>query len=141
MHNISIRLSDSEQAIVARWSLAMTGLFAAGAMILVGTAVFASRPSAESAPPGAGAATHHACASWDATARDTIAALARQPGDVALRQIGDVVFRLRRARRNCEHGWLKLACQDYQAITGRDPLPTGSSICWPALQTNAAATD
>jgi hypothetical protein len=141
MQNISIRLSESEQAIVTRWSLGMTGLFAAGALLLVGAGLFASHLSAESALPRAGA-IHHACATWDATARETIAALVRQPGDAALRQVGDVVFRLRRARRNCAQGWLKIACQDYLAITGRketDPLPVSSPICWPALQTDASA--
>jgi hypothetical protein len=142
MQNISIRLSESEQAMVTRWSLGMAGLFAAGALLLVGAGLFASHLSAESALPRAGTTVHHACAGWDATARETIAALVRQPGDAALRQVGDVVFRLRRARRNCAQGWLKIACQDYQVITGRketDPLPVSSPICWPALQTDASA--
>lgn len=141
MQNISIQLSESEQAMVTRWSLGMTGLFAAGALLLVGAGMFASHLSAESALPRDGT-IHHACAGWDATARETIAVLVRQPGDAALRQVGDVVFRLRRARRNCAQGWLKVACQDYQAITAlkeTGPLPVSSPICWPALQTDASA--
>lgn len=58
-----------------------------------------------------------ACAQWDGLARESIA-LRVQNGkrDVDLRQVGDAIFRLRRARRNCDAGWTMLACRDYLAV-------------------------
>ena len=58
-----------------------------------------------------------ACARWDERARDAIARRLQGSGqDAELRQAGDAVFMLRRARRNCEAGWMVLACQDYLAV-------------------------
>ena len=57
-----------------------------------------------------------ACTLWDEAARDSLAALARAKSDADLRQVGDAVFRMRRARRNCHMGWTNLACLDYYAV-------------------------
>ncbi len=61
---------------------------------------------------------HRICRSWDGKAADSLARLVHGTSDAALRQAGDALFRLRRARRNCREGWLALACQDYQAVIG-----------------------
>jgi hypothetical protein len=67
-----------------------------------------------------------ACASWDDLARDSIARFVQNSKrDADLRLAGDAIFRLRRARRNCDIGWRMLACQDYlfvvRGISGTSP--------------------
>ena len=56
------------------------------------------------------------CAQWDDLAGEAIAYLVRGKDDLFLRQVGDAVFRMRRARRTCQLGWAQLACRDYRAI-------------------------
>jgi len=57
------------------------------------------------------------CAVWDQQASEAIARRVQDSkGDADLRQLGDSIFRMRRARRTCEQGWVRIACQDYHAI-------------------------
>lgn len=59
-----------------------------------------------------------ACAQWDDLARESIARQVQNgKRDADLRLVGDAIFRLRRARRNCDAGWTTLACRDYVAVT------------------------
>jgi hypothetical protein len=58
-----------------------------------------------------------ACAQWDDAAGEAIVRLVQSKSDADLRKLGDAVFRIRRARRNCSAGWFRLACLDYGAIT------------------------
>lgn len=60
------------------------------------------------------------CLSWDIAAGE---ALARRlaAGVADLRLVSDAVFRLRRARRNCEYGAAHLACEDYAAVRHGEP--------------------
>ena len=59
-----------------------------------------------------------ACVQWDDLARESIARrLQNGKRDVDLRQAGDAIFHLRRARRHCHAGWIRLACQDYLAVS------------------------
>lgn len=77
------------------------------------------------------------CAPWDAAASEAIVRLAQGGSDMDLRQVGDAVVRMRRARRLCESGWVRLACLDYDAIIRGAPSfeqPTSvPSMCWPAM--------
>ena len=69
-----------------------------------------------------------ACLPWHQAAGAAVSRLAQSTRDADLRQIGDSVFRMRRARRNCEAGWLELACQDYYAVaTGAASLGRAKS--------------
>ena len=75
-----------------------------------------------------------ACAYWDDAARDSLASLVRGKHDADLRMVGDAVFRMRRARRNCHMGWVNLACLDYYAVihgeaSRTDGWPPSSSQC------------
>jgi hypothetical protein len=57
------------------------------------------------------------CALWDQQAGEAIARrVSERRQDPDLRQLGDAVFRMRRARRSCDIGMIRLACQDYVAI-------------------------
>jgi hypothetical protein len=65
------------------------------------------------------------CAAWDQRASEIMGALARQR-DGNLPQLGDAMFRMQRARRNCQHLRLNFACQDYQSIIAGSPRLIGS---------------
>lgn len=134
-HSLDLHLTAAEQAYISRWTIAASSPLGLLALLLLGAAAV-TKPAPIKAPTQY-ALANHTCSPWDARARDALAELVREPGDAALRQIGDAVFRLRRARRNCEHGWVRLACQDYHAVmhvsTAGTPLPTKSEVCWPAL--------
>src|SRR4029453_14120752 len=56
------------------------------------------------------------CAAWDAAAGTALAALIADRSEVAEARLGDALFRLRRARRNCRHDWIGLARRDYDAL-------------------------
>jgi hypothetical protein len=84
------------------------------AVLLVGVMLW---PLWRSAGEGAETGVTPACAQWDRLARESIARRVQNgERDADLRQVGDAVFRLRRARRNCHAGWTALACQDYLAV-------------------------
>jgi hypothetical protein len=61
------------------------------------------------------------CLQWHQAASEVVSRLARSTSDLDLRRANDAIFRMRRARRNCEEGWFTLACQDYYAIARRLP--------------------
>lgn len=77
------------------------------------------------------------CAPWDAAASEAIVQLVQDKSDLDLRQMSDAVVRMRRARRLCETGWVRLACLDYDAIIRGAPSfeqpPSVPSMCWPAM--------
>ena len=50
-----------------------------------------------------------------------VSRLVKSTRDADLVQVNDAVFRIRRARRNCEAGWVALACQDYHAVAAGIP--------------------
>jgi hypothetical protein len=62
-----------------------------------------------------------ACAQWHQAASAAVARLVHSTHDADLRQVNGSIFRMRRARRNCEAGWLELACQDYAAVATSAP--------------------
>jgi len=56
------------------------------------------------------------CMQWHLAAGAVVSRLVQSTRDADLLQVSDSVFRMRRARRNCEAGWYMLACQDYHAV-------------------------
>jgi hypothetical protein len=56
------------------------------------------------------------CDTWDETANAALGAAIAARNRIPDSQLGDAVFRLRRARRNCKAGWLALAQSDYEAL-------------------------
>lgn len=56
------------------------------------------------------------CDAWDEAASAALAAAIAGRGPTSEYQLGDGVFRLRRARRNCKVGWHELARLDYEAL-------------------------
>ena len=56
------------------------------------------------------------CTQWHLAASAVVSRLVQSTRDVDLVQANDLVFRMRRGRRNCEAGWVTLACQDYHVV-------------------------
>ena len=77
------------------------------------------------------------CAPWDVAASEAIVQLVQGKPDMDLRQVSDAVVRMRRARRLCESGWVRLACLDYDAVIRGAPsleqFTSVPSMCWPAV--------
>ena len=85
-----------------------------------------------------GAAVAPSCVRWDDLASEAIAGFVHDgKRDADLQRASDAIFRLRRARRNCNAGWVTLACQDYQVIIQRVPGFTASR---PALSSACGTT-
>jgi hypothetical protein len=61
------------------------------------------------------------CLHWHRAAATAVAHLAQSTRDADLLHVNDSIFRMRRARRNCETGWVRLACQDYHAVAAGVP--------------------
>ena len=62
-----------------------------------------------------------ACMQWHLAAGAVVSRLVQSTRDADLVQVNDSVFRMRRARRNCDAGWVTLACQDYHAVVAGTP--------------------
>jgi len=96
------------------------GMLAIGALTALFTVGLASR-----APPDEMSVERQrlarACMEWHLAAGAVAARLLQSTRDADLVQAGDAVFRMRRARRNCDAGWFVLACQDYHAVTTGAP--------------------
>lgn len=58
------------------------------------------------------------CDELDRIASGAVAALVTERSTSIERQLGDALFRLHRARRNCRFGWPNLAQMDYAALIG-----------------------
>jgi hypothetical protein len=61
------------------------------------------------------------CQQWHLAAGAAVSRLVKSTRDADLLQVNDAVFRIRRARRNCEAGWVALACQDYHSVAAGIP--------------------
>jgi hypothetical protein len=61
------------------------------------------------------------CMEWHLAAGAAVSRLIQSTRDADLLLVSDSVFRMRRARRNCEAGWITLACQDYHSVTAGTP--------------------
>lgn len=68
------------------------------------------------------------CALWDAHASEAIVRRVEESREEAdLVRVSDAIFRMRRARRSCDSGWIMSACADYHAIVHRY---AGTTIAW-----------
>jgi hypothetical protein len=76
------------------------------------------------------------CVQWHKAAGAVVSLMVQSTSDADLRHVSDSVFRLRRARRNCETGWVTLACQDYHAIVTSAPGYALSSQVFPCPRTD-----
>lgn len=102
---------------VSTWSkrLMIGCLFVIGALVLYSNSIHHTGSKLQAAGTSRRAPAS-SCEQWQEAASTVVARLAQSTRESDLRQINDAVSRLRRARRNCEDGWLGLACQDYYAV-------------------------
>ena len=75
-----------------------------------------------------------ACMQWHQAASMAVSRLVQSTRDTDLRQVNDSIFRMRRARRNCEAGWFELACQDYFAVAANTLGHALSQQLFPCLR-------
>ncbi len=114
---IHVALTPAEQAVHSTWSCRTLGVCALIAVAMI--AISATNRHVDDVALAAHAEAPMAlqsCARWHEAAGDAVSQLTQTMRDADLRQVGDAIFRMRRALRNCEMGWFKLACQDYQAV-------------------------
>jgi hypothetical protein len=78
-----------------------------------------------------------ACMQWHLAAGAVVSRLVQSNRDADLVQVNDSVFRMRRARRNCEAGWVTLACQDYHAVAAMTPGYAMTSQMFPCSRVAA----
>jgi hypothetical protein len=102
-------------------------------------AIIATAAIAELGARKAEGAINPVCEPWDAAASLAIARLVADTSDAAARQLGDQVFRLRRARKNCRIGWVTLACQDYRVLIGDAAGIGRAAECYSAVVAGARA--
>ena len=58
------------------------------------------------------------CESWEMEAGSALANLIGERSEIADAHLGDALFRLRRARKNCRYGFVSLARLDYDVLLG-----------------------
>jgi hypothetical protein len=137
MTAISLTRNPPSTSSIALRAAAFIGMVSVAGALALGTG---SRPVQAGDPTQGNAA----CGAWDAAAIETLISLVRGKDDAQLRMLGDAVFRVRRARRNCEAGWTRLACQDYRAIVhtmpGSTALAETNIICASLVTAASGAT-
>lgn len=129
-----IHLTDAERADVAFWSRRMFGTFALAVMGLWAVSLVLEAFDRDALAFAQARPSASPCVDWDDAASDAIIRLVQSKSDSDLRQVGNAVSQMRRARRNCEGGWLALACQDYEGIVrGSAAALSATSICQTTL--------
>jgi hypothetical protein len=81
------------------------------------------------------------CMQWHLAAGAVVARLVQSTRDADLVQVGDSVFRMRRARRNCEAGWVTLACQDYHSVAANVPGYAMTNELFPCARVAAVSAN
>jgi hypothetical protein len=114
---IHVPLTAGEQALQSTWSRRTLGV--CGLIALAMIAISATNQRVDDMVLAAQVEkpmTLQSCARWHEAASEAVSQLTQTMRDADLRQVGDSIFRMRRALRNCEMGWFKSACQDYHAV-------------------------
>lgn len=125
-----IHLTSAERADVAFWSRRTLGAFAITVMGLWAISLVLQAFDRDAQAYAQARPRTSPCMDWDDAASDAIIRLVQSRSDSDLRQVSNAVVQMRRARRNCEGGWVALACQDYQGIVhGSSAAPAEITIC------------
>jgi hypothetical protein len=129
-----IHLTGAERADVASWSRRTLGAYAIAVMALWAFSLVLQAFEQDGQAFAQARPRTSPCMDWDDAASDAIIRLVQSKSDRDLRQVSDAVSQMRRARRNCEGGWVALACQDYQTIVrGSTAALAATPICPTAL--------
>ncbi|MBX9775777.1 MAG: hypothetical protein K2Y71_15455 [Xanthobacteraceae bacterium] len=110
------------RSVASGWRPAMGGLAALAAIVLLVSAL-SLRSGTTTLADGDADKQRFArtCMQWHLAAGAVVGRLVQSTRDADLVRVNDSVFRMRRARRNCEAGWVALACQDYHAVAAGLP--------------------
>jgi hypothetical protein len=125
-----IHLTSAERADVAIWSRRTLGVLVLLVMGLWAISLLLQAFERDAQAFAQARPSTSPCMDWDDAASDAIIRLVQSRSDSDLRQVNNAVIQMRRARRNCEGGWLALACQDYQGIVRGS---AATSVCPTAL--------
>ncbi len=115
-------LSPADRTTVSTWSRGLVAgcVLVAGALLLA--SIFSQQSESRVQLAGMGdQVLATSCMQWHQAASAVVARMAESTRDSDLRQVNDAIFRMRRARRNCEEGWFSLACQDYYWVVRNLP--------------------
>lgn len=115
-----IPITSMNQASGADWRRGSGGMLTL-IVIAVLLSAFAFRTGATSEDDAEKRQYARTCMQWHLAASAVVSRLAQSTRDSDLLQVSDSVFRMRRALRNCEAGWVTLACQDYHAVAASIP--------------------
>lgn len=123
------------RSVASDWRRAMGGLAALAAIVLLVSAL-SLRSGTTTLAEGDADKQRFArtCVQWHLAAGAVVGRLVQSTRDADLVQVNDSVFRMRRARRNCEAGWVALACQDYHAVAAGLPGYAMTNQLFPCAQ-------
>jgi hypothetical protein len=145
-------LLNGDLAIPPRWRVPISSIDPSSASggsqrtfallaVFVVVALVSTVAFRDGAPSDAGGAEKQrlarACMQWHLAAGAAVSRLVQSTRDADLVQVNDSVFRMRRARRNCEAGWVTLACQDYHAVAAATPGYAMASQVFPCSRVAA----
>jgi len=139
---IHVPLARTDRDAASTWSKRMLTACALVAAAILAHATIYQRN--EASPPDDRLEQQtlaESCTQWHAAAGDAVSRLAYSTKDADLRQLNDAVFRMRRARRNCEEGWFRLACQDYYAVARNVPGYLSTQEAMRACRPSAVETE
>lgn len=122
-------VTSVNRSVASAGSRPMSGVLAIAAIVaFLATMIFGSGATSNDAS-GERPRLAQSCMQWHLAAGAVVSRLVQSTRDTDLLQVSDSVFRMRRARRNCEAGWLVLACQDYRAVAmGAPGIVMGNQV-------------
>ena len=129
-----VPITSMDQPFGAEWRRAPGGSLPLVAIAVLLSAI-AFRTSATSEDDAEKRQIARTCMQWHLAAGAVVSRLVQSTRDSDLLQVNDSVFRMRRARRNCETGWVTLACQDYHAVAASLPGYTMINQLFPCSRT------
>jgi len=130
----SASASDTSDTTATTWSVRTLGIFSilvAGLLLASGLFRTAGTPDDVDVEKQKFART---CSQWHLAASTAVSRLVHSTRDADLRQVNDSIFRMRRARRNCEAGWFELACQDYFAVAASTSVSGTTGQFFPCVR-------
>ncbi len=128
-------IDESSGPAGSRRSFGMLAAFVVVALLSV--MVFRDRTTAGDASDPEKHKLARTCMQWHLAAGAAVSRLVQSTRDADLVRVNDSVFRMRRARRNCEAGWVTLACQDYHAVAAMTPGYAMTSQMFPCSRVAA----
>lgn len=116
-----VSITSMNRSVASSASRRTFGMLAVFAIVaLLSTVLFKAGDGSDEAK-SAELKVARSCMQWHLAAGAVVSRMVQSTRDTDLQQVGDAIFRMRRARRNCETGWATVACQDYHAVVASVP--------------------